>query len=129
MIAGNGPDAIFGVNLDGSGLHFAIGPVPYVEHLAISSDGSKVLYDTFEANLVETGSVNFDGSASSDPDNPTLTYSYHIDPATHDLTIHETDHFVRCKPNAETFPPTASSCTAFADTRHSGSGPVELHRR
>ncbi len=60
--AGNGPDAIFGVNLDGSGLHFVIGPVPYVEHLAISSDGSKVLYDTFEANLVETGSVNFDGS-------------------------------------------------------------------
>jgi Glucodextranase, domain B len=46
---------------------------------------------------------------------PLLGYSYHIDPATHDLTIHETDHFVRCKPDAEAFPPTAASCTAFAD--------------
>ena len=46
---------------------------------------------------------------------PQLGYSYHFDPSTHDLTIHETDHLVRCKPNAETFPPTAASCTSFAD--------------
>ena len=29
-IGGNGPDGIFGVNLDGSGLHFVLGPVRYV---------------------------------------------------------------------------------------------------
>jgi hypothetical protein len=46
---------------------------------------------------------------------PLLGYSYHIDPATHDLAIHETDHFVKCAPGADTFPPTASSCTSFAD--------------
>src|SRR5207249_2996661 len=61
--AGNGPDAIFGVNLDGSGLHIALGPVRYVGRLGISAGGSKVFYDaTFSGFTVETGVVNFDGS-------------------------------------------------------------------
>jgi uncharacterized protein (TIGR03437 family) len=62
--AGSGPDAIFGVNLDGSGLHFVIGPVPYVQHLGISSDGSKALYDTNASGALvdQIGVVNFDGS-------------------------------------------------------------------
>src|SRR5207237_6053383 len=45
-VGGNGPDAIFGVNLDGSGLHFVLGPVPRVGHLAISAAALKGLYDT-----------------------------------------------------------------------------------
>lgn len=58
-----GSEGIFGVNLDGSNLHLVLGPVPYVHHLAISSDGSKVLYDaTVSGSLVDTGSVNFDGT-------------------------------------------------------------------
>jgi hypothetical protein len=62
-VGGNGPDAIFGVNLDGSGLHIIIGPVPYVGHLGISADGAKVLYDAvFSGSIVETGVVNFDGT-------------------------------------------------------------------
>jgi uncharacterized protein (TIGR03437 family) len=62
-VAGTGPDAIFGVNLDGSGLHLVLGPVRYVGHLALSAGGSKVLYDaTFSGFTVETGVVNFDGS-------------------------------------------------------------------
>ena len=60
--AGYGPDAIFGVKVDGSGLHFILGPVPYVGHLAMSADGSKVLYDTTSSDfVVETGVINFDG--------------------------------------------------------------------
>lgn len=60
--AGYGPDAIFGVKADGSGLHLILGPVPYVGHLAMSADGSKVLYDTTSSDfVVETGVVNFDG--------------------------------------------------------------------
>ena len=61
-VAGNGPDAIFGVNLDGSGLHIVLGPVPSVGHLNLSADGSKALYDVYENSLVETGAINFDGS-------------------------------------------------------------------
>jgi uncharacterized protein (TIGR03437 family) len=62
-VSGGGPDAIFGVNLDGSGLHLVLGPVPYVGNLAISADGSKVLYvSTSRDFIVETGVVNFDGS-------------------------------------------------------------------
>ena len=62
-IGGGGPDAIFGVNLDGSGLHFVLGPVPYVEHLAVSAAALKVLYDTFDGHVVETGVINFDGTS------------------------------------------------------------------
>lgn len=63
QIAGNSPEAIFGVDLDGNGLHFVIEPVAYVQHLGISSDGSKVLYDTTSASFVdEVGVVNFDGT-------------------------------------------------------------------
>ncbi len=59
----NGTEGIFGVNLDGSGLHFVLGPVPYVHHLAISGNGLKVLYDATVSNfIVDTGVVNFDGS-------------------------------------------------------------------
>jgi len=63
MVGGAGPDAIFGVNLDGSGLHLVLGPVPYVGNLAISADGSKVLYVSTSSDfIVETGLVNFDGT-------------------------------------------------------------------
>ena len=62
-VGGTGPDAIFGVHLDGSGLHTILGPVRYVGDLGISADGSKVFYDaTFTGFSVETGTVNFDGS-------------------------------------------------------------------
>lgn len=47
---------------------------------------------------------------------PAINYSYHRDPATGNLTIHETDHFVRCAPQPDTFPPTAASCSSFVDT-------------
>jgi hypothetical protein len=62
--AGNGPDAILGVNLDGSGLHFVLGPLPYVLHVGISANGAKVLYDATPSGgfNVETGVVNFDGT-------------------------------------------------------------------
>jgi hypothetical protein len=63
---------------------------------------------------ISEGGVFFTGFEDLGP-YPLLGYSYHIDPATHDLTIHETDHLVRCKPDAETFPPTETSCTSFAD--------------
>jgi uncharacterized protein (TIGR03437 family) len=59
----NGADAMFGVNLDGSGLHMIIGPVPYVHHIAMSSNASKVLYNaTFSGFDMETGVINFDGT-------------------------------------------------------------------
>lgn len=62
-LAGNGPDAIFGVNLDGSGLHIVLGPVRYVGRVGISSNASKVFYDaTLSGFTVETGVVNFDGT-------------------------------------------------------------------
>ncbi|HLK50487.1 MAG TPA: choice-of-anchor D domain-containing protein, partial [Bryobacteraceae bacterium] len=58
-----GSEGIFGVNLDGSNLHLILGPVPYVYRLAISSDGTKVLYDArVSGSLVDTGAVNFDGT-------------------------------------------------------------------
>jgi uncharacterized protein (TIGR03437 family) len=60
--ANGGADGIFGVNLDGSGLHFVLGPVPYVEHLAMSEDSAKTLYDIYDRTWVETGVINFDGS-------------------------------------------------------------------
>jgi uncharacterized protein (TIGR03437 family) len=62
-VGGAGPDAIFGVNLDGSGLHMILGPVPYLGHVAISEDGSKVLYDIAGSDFVaETGVIDFDGT-------------------------------------------------------------------
>jgi hypothetical protein len=61
-VAEDGPDAIFGVNLDGSGLHFALDPVNSVEHLAMSANALKVLYDIWDGHVVETGVVNFDGT-------------------------------------------------------------------
>jgi hypothetical protein len=62
-VGGNGPDAIFGVNLDGSGLHMILGPVRYVGNLGISEDGTTVFYDaTFSGFAVETGTVGFGGS-------------------------------------------------------------------
>jgi uncharacterized protein (TIGR03437 family) len=62
---GYGPEGIFGVNLDISGLHFVLGPVRYVDHLAISGNGAKVLYVTTNSSfVVETGAVNFDGTGA-----------------------------------------------------------------
>ncbi len=62
-VGGNGPDAIFGVNGDGSGLHMILGPVPYLGHLGISADGSMVLYDYTSSDfVVETGVMSFDGT-------------------------------------------------------------------
>lgn len=85
---------------------------------ALEVDG----HPSFGPDVVDEGRfVYFPAFVDRQP-YPTLGYSYHIDPATHDLTIHETDHFVRCKPNADAFPPTATSCTAFADD------PVKLDR-
>src|ERR1035438_8972356 len=61
QVSGGGPDAIFGVNGDGSGLHMILGPVPYVDHVGISADGSKVLYDITSSDfVVETGVIDFD---------------------------------------------------------------------
>ena len=61
--AQNGPGAIFGVNLDGSGLHMVLGPVRYVGRLGMSANASKVFYDaTISGSIVETGVVNFDGT-------------------------------------------------------------------
>lgn len=63
-LGSDNPDAIFGVNGNGSGLHFVLGPVRSVGRLAISASGSKVLYDaTFTGYIVETGVVNFDGTS------------------------------------------------------------------
>jgi hypothetical protein len=40
-----------------------LGPVPYVDHLGISADGSKVLYDYTSSDfVVETGVIDFDGT-------------------------------------------------------------------
>ena len=62
-VGGRTPAGIFGVNLDGSGLHFVLGPVSYVNRLGISSTGSKVFYVTTSSDfVVETGVINFDGS-------------------------------------------------------------------
>src|ERR1019366_5508793 len=61
-VAQDGPDAIFGVNLDGSGLHFALDPVHSVGHLAMSANALKVLYDIWDGHVVATGVVNFDGT-------------------------------------------------------------------
>lgn len=80
-----------------------------------------------EAALTVDGHPSYSPAAANDgrfeffpafPDRepfPLLGYSYEIDHATHDLTIHETDRFVKCAPNADTFPPTPTSCTSFAD--------------
>ena len=58
-----GNEGVFGVNLDGSNLHLVVGPVPYVQRVAISSDGRKVMYNaTVSGSLVDTGAVNFDGT-------------------------------------------------------------------
>ena len=63
-VAGNGPDAIFGVNLDGSGLHFVLGPVRSVARLGISANALKVFYDAYPSGFtVETGVINFDGTS------------------------------------------------------------------
>jgi uncharacterized protein (TIGR03437 family) len=63
QVSGGGPDAIFGVNGDGSELHMILGPVPYLNHLGISTDGSKVLYDYTSSDfVVETGVIDFDGT-------------------------------------------------------------------
>jgi uncharacterized protein (TIGR03437 family) len=62
-VAGNGPGAIFGVNLDGNGLHLVLGPVRSVARLGISSNALKVFYDAYPSGFtVETGVINFDGS-------------------------------------------------------------------
>jgi len=61
--AQNGPGAIFGVNLDGSGLHFVLGPMRYIVRVGISTNALKVFYDAYPSgSTVETGVVNFDGS-------------------------------------------------------------------
>jgi hypothetical protein len=61
--AQNGPGAIFGVNLDGSNLHFVLGPVRAIARVGISANALKVFYDAYPTGYtVETGVVNFDGS-------------------------------------------------------------------
>jgi hypothetical protein len=50
----------------------------------------------------------------NNPGFPALTYSKSVDPATGDLTIHETDPFVACSPQPATYPPTDVTCPTFA---------------
>jgi hypothetical protein len=80
---------------------------------SVAVDGSPA-YSAYVVRVGENPSVYFSGFASRQPF-PPFAYSYHIDPATHDLTINETDHFAECTPAADTFPPTSTSCTGFAD--------------
>jgi hypothetical protein len=58
-------DRIFGVNLDGSGLHPILEAMNFVSHAGISADGTKVLYDIIPAPAPSTnegGVVDFDGT-------------------------------------------------------------------
>ncbi len=57
------------------------------------------------------------GSACALPGIPTLTYTHSLDPATGNLTIHESEPLVKCAPDASTYPPTiGTSCTSFVPT-------------
>ncbi len=56
----------------------------------------------------------FNGFGNNQPF-PVLTYSFKHDASNGDLTITETDRFVKCAPDSATFPPTSSSCSSFAD--------------
>ena len=47
---------------------------------------------------------------------PALTFTESQDPATGDVTIHESEMLVQCEPSPATYPATASSCTSFAST-------------
>ncbi|MBV9470737.1 MAG: carboxypeptidase regulatory-like domain-containing protein, partial [Abitibacteriaceae bacterium] len=57
--------SLFGVNLDGSGLHSYLGRVGYVKQVAISSNGAKVGFTVTPINgNDELGVINFDGSGN-----------------------------------------------------------------
>jgi hypothetical protein len=66
-IAAPGGERIFTVNADGSGLKQALGPVDFVNHAALSGDGTKVGYDVTAppccSSPNEVGVVNADGSS------------------------------------------------------------------
>ncbi len=47
---------------------------------------------------------------------PALTFTESQDPATGDVTIHESEMLVQCEPSPATYPATATSCTSFAST-------------
>jgi hypothetical protein len=46
---------------------------------------------------------------------PALSYDQHVDPATGDLTIHETSPFKTCSPQPAVYPPTKTTCASFTD--------------
>lgn len=64
--ASTGGERIFAVNSDGTGLKQLMGPFLWVNHVAISGDGSKVAYDATSppccSTSNEVGVINFDGS-------------------------------------------------------------------
>ena len=55
---------MFGVNLDGTGLHQLIGPTDFLKATGLSADGSRALYKLgdFATALDEVGVINFDGT-------------------------------------------------------------------
>ena len=65
-VAAPGGERIFTVNADGSGLRQTLGPVDFVNHVALSGDGTKVAYDVTPPPCCSTpdelGIVNADGS-------------------------------------------------------------------
>ncbi|MDZ4289316.1 MAG: cadherin-like beta sandwich domain-containing protein, partial [Prosthecobacter sp.] len=63
VVSGGAGQGLFGVNLDGTGLHDFLGRVLYVYRGIISGDGTKVGYDVFPlTGPEEAGVFNFDGS-------------------------------------------------------------------
>jgi|GEM_PF-641641 len=62
-VSGGAGQGLFGVNLDGSGLHDFLGRVAFLFHGAISGDGTKVAYDEQPVSgNEEAGVFNFNGT-------------------------------------------------------------------
>ena len=65
-LAAPGGERIFTVNADGTGLRQVLGPVDFVNHAALSGDGTKVGYDIIPPPCCSTpnevGVINYDGS-------------------------------------------------------------------
>jgi hypothetical protein len=61
-----------------------------------------------------SGAAWADATMQNNPGFPALGYSTSVNPLTGDLTIHETDPFVACTPQAATYPPSDATCPAFA---------------
>ena len=86
----------------------------YLEHK--NTDRSDIQVDGVPAYAASTAEKLVTNASSTFSGLPAVTVTASQDPATGDLTVHESELLVKCAPTPSTYPATTASCTSFAST-------------